>query len=112
MAVIEDAIKVYKNEVVFYDKSEKGNEKHYRLTPDKIVHVYFDYAERKVFFGLKTELVERIAFTINDPDIPKELEVYEHREPNFHRFRGGLRTFIDENKIPLDIIDINGNPQA
>ncbi len=108
---VEDAIIVHKNEVVFCDKSEKDREKHYRLNSDNITKIVFDYQVRKLFFGLKKELVERIVFYINDPDIPEILEVWEHKEPNFRRFRGGLRTFVDDNRIALEIFDADGNPQ-
>ncbi len=101
---VEDAILVHKNEVVFCDKkTDKSRHKHYRLTPQNIVKVVYDYAYYKRFFGLKKELEERIVFVINDPDIPSELVVCEHDEENFRRFRGGLRTFIDDNKVALEI---------
>lgn len=108
----EDAIIVHKNEVVFCDKSDKSRFKHYRLTPANIVKIKFDYSIYKTFFGLKKELEERIVFYVNDADIPEELIVCEHEEPNFRRFRGGLRTFVDDNKVALEILDVNGNPQA
>ncbi len=104
--VIEDAIIVHKTEVVFYDKDE---DRHYRLNAKNIVKVVYDYAIYKTFFGLKKELEERIVFTINDPDIPEELIVCEHNEPNFRRFRGGLRTFAEENKVAIEIKDVEGN---
>ena len=106
--VVEDAIKVHKTEVVFYDRFE---DRHYRLNSKNIKKVIYDYALRKLFFGLKTEIVERIVFYVEDPDIPEELIVYEHEEPNFRRFRGGLRTFIDDNKIAIEIKDVEGNIQ-
>ncbi len=106
MAVIEDAIMVHKTEVVFYDKAEN---RHYRLTPANIEKVVFDYAIYKTFFGLKKELEERIIFYIKDEDIPSELIVCEHNEPNFRRFRGGLRTFVDDNKVCIEIKDAEGN---
>ena len=106
MAVIEDAITVHKTEVVFYDKYE---ERHYRLNAKNIVKIVYDYVIYKSFFGLKKEVVERILFTINDPDVPAELYVCEHEDPNFRRFRGGLRTYAEENKIAIEIKDIEGN---
>ena len=109
--VVEDAIIVHKNEVVFCDKSEKSRFKHYRLTSENIEKIVFDYAIYKTFFGLKKELEERIVFYVNDPDIPSELIVCEHLEENFRRFRGGLRTFVDDNRIKLEIKDVNGNLQ-
>lgn len=108
---VEDAIIVHKNEVVFCDKSDKNHHRHYRLTPEKIEKIVFDYNLRKTFFGLKKELEERIIFYINDPDIPSELIVCEHEEENFRRYRGGLRTFIDDNKVALEIKDVEGNVQ-
>lgn len=108
---MEDAIIVHKNEVVFCDKSDKSRFKHYRLTPENIEKIVFDYAIYKTFFGLKKELEERIVFYVNDPDIPSELIVCEHAEDNFRRFRGGLRTFVDDNKIKLEIKDAEGKIQ-
>ncbi|MBO5041250.1 MAG: hypothetical protein J6D09_09175 [Clostridia bacterium] len=104
--VVEDALIVHKTEVVFYDKFE---ERHYRLNANNIKKVIYDYAILKTFFGLKKELVERIVFTVDDPDIPEELVVYEFEEPNFRRFRGGLRTFLEDNKIAVEIKDVEGN---
>ena len=84
---VEDAIIVHKNEIVFCDKkTDKNRFRHYRLTPENITKIVFDYAYRKKFFGLKKELV-----------------VWEHEEENFCRFRGGLRSFVDDNKVPLEI---------
>ncbi len=101
---VEDAIIVHKNEIVYCDKkTDKNRFKHYRLTPVNITKIVFDYAIQKKFFGLKKELVERIVFYVNDPDIPEELIVCEHEEENFRRFRGGLRTFVDDNKVALEI---------
>lgn len=107
----EDAIIVHKNEVVFCDKSDKSRHKHYRLTPDNIEKIVFDYAIFKSFFGLKKQLEERIIFYVNDPDIPSELIVCEHNEPNFRRYRGGLRSFVDDNKVKLEILDVEGKLQ-
>ena len=105
---VEDAITVHKTEIVFFDKAE---ERHYRLNIENITKIVFDYQVRKLFFGLKKELVERIVFYIHDPDIPEVLEVWEHEEANFRRFRGGLRTFVDDNKVALEIFDAEGNLQ-
>lgn len=112
MAVAEDALIVHKNEVVYCDKkTDKKYHKHYRLTPENIAKVVFDYAVYKSFFGLKKELEERIVFYTKDPEIPEEIIICEHDEPNFRRFRGGLRTFVDANKVPLEIKDVEGKLQ-
>ena len=108
---VEDAIIVHKNEVVYCDKTDKERYCHYRLTPENITKIVFDYAIYKRFFGLKKELEERIIFYVNDPDIPEELIICEHKEENFRRFRGGLRTFIDDNKVKLEIYDVEGKLQ-
>ena len=105
---IEDAINVHKTEVVFYDKV---NECHYRLNSSNMKKVIFDYVLIKKLFGLKKEYAERIIINTSDPDIPEDLIVCEIHESNFHRFRGGFRTFVDENRIPLEIYDINGQLQ-
>ncbi len=95
---------VHKNEIVFCDKkTDKTRFKHYRLNPENIEKIIFDYHERKRFLGLKKELEERIIFLTNDPDIPHELVVCEHEEENFRRFRGGIRSFVDDNKVELEI---------
>lgn len=113
MAVVEDALIVHKNEVVYCDKvTDKKNHKHYRLTPENIAKVVFDYSIYKSFFGLKKELEERIVFYTKEGfDLPEEIIVCEHNEPNFRRFRGGLRTFVDANKVPLEIKDVEGKLQ-
>ncbi len=101
---VEDAIVVHKNEIVFCDKkTDKTRFKHYRLTPENITKIVFDYKYYKRFFGLKKELEERIIFQINDPDIPSELIICEHEEENFRRFRGGIRSFVDDNKVAIEI---------
>ncbi len=105
---VEDAITVHKTEIVFFDKYE---DRHYRLNTDNITKIVFDYAIFKRFFGLKKELEERVIFYVNDPDIPEELVVCEHEEANFRRFRGGLRAYVDANKVPLEIYDVDGNLQ-
>ena len=107
----EDAIMVHKNEIVFCDKSDKNRVKHYRLNAGNLEKIVFDYATYKRLFGLKKELEERIVFHVNDPDIPAELIVSEHEEPNFRRFRGGLRTFVDDNKIKLELKNADGEVQ-
>ena len=104
--VVEDAITVHKTEVVFYDRFD---DRHYRLNAKNIKKVIYDYALFKTFFGLKKEIEEIIIFHIEDPDIPAELLVCEHEEPNFRRFRGGLRTFVEDNKIAIEIKDVEGN---
>ena len=110
---LEDAIQVHKTEVVFCDNvTDKSRPKHYRLNKENIKLVKFDYVEIKKFFGLKKELIERIVFQVNGEDIPEELIVTENDDPNFRRFRGGLRTFVDENKIPLEIYTADGSLQT
>lgn len=104
----EDAINVHKTEVVFYDTV---NECHYRLNSSNMTKVVFDYVVVKSLFGLKKELAERIVIFTNDPDIPSELILCEIDEPNFHRYRGGFRTFLDDNRVNLEIYDVNGNIQ-
>ena len=109
---VEDAIQVHKNEVVFCDKkTDKTRSKHYRLTPENIEKIVFDYAIYKSLFGLKKALEERIIFYVNDPDIPAELIVCEHEEENFRRFRGGIRSFVDDNKVKLEIYNAEGKLQ-
>ena len=42
---VEDAIIVHKNEIVFCDKkTDKNRFRHYRLTPENITKIVFDYA--------------------------------------------------------------------
>ncbi len=109
---LEDAIIVHKTEVVFCDNiTDKSRPKHYRLNVENIEKIVFDYVEIKKFFGLKKELIERIVFHVKDEDIPETLSVTELEDPNFRRFRGGLRTFVDENKINLEIFDAEGKRQ-
>ena len=108
----EDAIQVHKTEIVFCDKiTDKSRPKHYRLNVENLEKVVFDYAEHKYFLGLRKEIEERIVFFTKDPDIPGQLIVCEHQEENFRRFRGGVHTFTDENKIKLEIYDIEGKLQ-
>ncbi len=110
--VEEDAIIVHKNEIVFCDKTtDKSRPKHYRLNPGNIVKIVYDYTVYKTFFGLKKELEERVVFFVNDPEIPEQLIALEHNEPNFRRYRGGIRSFVDDNKVPLEIYDSEGKLQ-
>lgn len=99
-ANIEDALMIHKNEIIFYD--QKANT-HYRLTLDNLKKITFDHVEVKRFFGLKKEILEVIRFTVEDEDIPETLELREDEDPSFHRFLGGLRSFVDDNKVDLEI---------
>lgn len=109
---VEDAIIVHKNEIVFCDKkTDKSRPKHYRLNAGNIVKIVYDYTIFKSFFGLKKELEERVIFYVNDPEIPEQLIALEHDEPNFRRYRGGIRTFVDDNKVKLEIYDSEGKLQ-
>ena len=112
-AGVEDAVMVHKTEIVFCDKTtDKSRFKHYRLNAGNIEKIIFDYVERKTFFGLRKELEERVIFKVKDEDIPEELVVLEHNEPNFRRYRGGIRSFVDDNKVALEIYDAEGNRQS
>lgn len=109
----EDAIQVHKTEVVFCDNvTDKSRPKHYRLNKENIVGIKFDYFVHKSLFGLKKELIERIVFNVKDEDIPEELIVTELDDPNFRRFRGGLRSFVDDNSIPIEIYNADGTLQS
>ena len=66
----------------------------------------------QTFFGLRKELEERVVFKVKDDDIPEELIVLEHNEPNFRRYRGGIRSFVDDNKVALEIYDAEGKRQS
>ena len=96
----EDTLMIHKNEIVFYDQVE---DKHYRLNPDNIVKITFDYAELKKFFGLRKEIVEFIKFDIKDDYIPEVLILREDYEPNFRRFLGGLRSWAEDNKLEIEV---------
>ncbi|MBP5256178.1 MAG: hypothetical protein IJU75_04110 [Clostridia bacterium] len=112
-AGVEDAVMVHKTEIVFCDKTtDKSRFKHYRLNAGNIEKIIFDYVERKTFFGLRKELEERVIFKVKDEDIPEELVVLEHNEPNFRRYRGGIRSFVDDNKVALEIYDAEGKRQS
>ena len=97
---MEDAIMVHKNELVYYDRKGTVN-KHMRYNAENIKGILFEYRELKRWFGLRKELVEVIVITVDDRDTP--IEIWEHKEENFRRYMGRLRTFVDENKVPLEI---------
>ena len=100
-ANIEDTLMIHKNEMVYYDTAEN---KHYRLNSGNIVKITFDYMEVKKFFGLKKVVMEFIKFDVKDDEIPtSEIIIREDEEPSFHRYLGGIRSFVDDNKIDLEI---------
>lgn len=97
---MEDTLVVHKNEIIYFDAEYKC---HYRLNAGNIKKITYDHMILKKFFGLKKELVEFIKFDIEDEDIPAELYVYEHKDPHFRRYMGSVRSFVDDNKVPLEI---------
>lgn len=96
----EDTLMIHKNEIVFYDQIEN---RHYRLNPDNIVKITFDYVEMKKFFGLKKDIIEFIKFDINDKEIPEVLILREDYEPSFRRYLGGLRSWAEDNKLEVEV---------
>lgn len=97
---MEEILSVHKNEIIYYDEE---NKRHYRLNPSNIKKITYDHTTIKKFFGLKKELIEIIVFDIEDEDIPEQLIVYEHLAPGFHRYMGSIRSFVDDNKVNLEI---------
>jgi hypothetical protein len=97
---MEETLVVHKNEIIFFDEE---NNCHYRLNPGNIKKITYDHMTLKKFFGLKKELIEIIVFDIEDEDIPEQLIVYEHLAPGFRRYLGSLRSFVDDNKVDLEI---------
>ncbi len=99
---MEEILAVHKNEIVFFDEE---NNCHYRLNVENIKKITFDHTVIKKFFGLKKELIEIIVFDIVDPEgeIPEQLIVYEHLAPGFRRYMGSIRSFVDDNKVDLEI---------
>lgn len=99
---MEESLVVHKNEIIYYDKENKC---HYRLNVGNIKKITYDHMTRKRFFGLKKELIEIIVFDIEDADqeIPEQLVLYEDEEPGFRRYMGSIRSFVDDNKCPLEI---------
>ena len=97
---MEEILVVHKNEIIYYDEE---NGCHYRLNPSNIKKITYDHTILKRFFGLKKDLIEIIVFDIEDEDIPEQLIVYEHLAPSFRRYMGSVRTFVDDNKVPIEI---------
>ena len=110
----EDAIRITKEEIIFCDKSDKNNICHYRIKTGLIRSIVFDYLNNKRFFGLFTEIEEAIIIYIkqNDQGIPEKLVVREHNEPRFRYYKGTLRSYIDDNKIPLEIVELEAETLA
>lgn len=97
---MEEILVIHKNEIIFYDEVNKC---HYRLNANNIKKITYDHKTVKKLFGLKKVLVEFIKFDVEDEDIPAELYVNEDEAPNFRRYMGGVRSFVDDNKVPLEI---------
>jgi hypothetical protein len=104
---MEEILAIHKNEIVFYDEE---NNCHYRMSAHNIKKITFDHTILKRFFGLKKELIEIIIFDIEDEndEIPEQLIVYEHLAPGFRRYLGALRTFVEDNKVDLEIKRLDG----
>lgn len=97
---MEEILVVHKNEIIYYDEE---NQCHYRLNPSNIKKITYDHTTIKKFFGLKKELIEIIVFDIEDEEIPEQLIVYEHLASGFRRYMGSIRSFVDDNKVNLEI---------
>ena len=97
---MEEILVVHKNEIIYYDEE---NNCHYRLNPTNIKKITYDHTVLKRFFGLKKELIEIIVFDIEDEEIPEQLIVYEHLAPGFRRYMGSIRSFVDDNKVDLEL---------
>ena len=112
----EDAIRITKEEIIFCNKADKNNICHYRIKTEMISQIVFDYLYYEHLFGLIKEIEEAIIIYVkpNDEDIPEKLVVREHNEPRFRNYKGSLRSYIDDNKIPLEIVELNQDtiPQA
>ena len=110
----EDAIRITKEEIIFCDKSNKSNIVHYRIKTVLIRSIVFDYLHYERFFGLVKEIEEAIIIYIkqNDQGIPEKLIVREHNEPRFRYYKGTLRSYIDDNKIPLEIVELESETLA
>jgi len=101
---MEETLAIHKNEIIFYDTSDRDAPRHYRLNPTNIKGFVFDNEEIKKFFGLKKMMVRTINILVEDEDIPYEvITLYEHTEPKFRLYFGGLRSFSEDNHIPLEI---------
>ena len=97
---MEEILVVHKNEIIY---SDEDNNCHYRLNPSNIKKITYDHTILKKFFGLKKELIEIIVFDIEDEEIPEQLIIYEHLAPGFRRYMGSVRSFVDDNKVELEI---------
>lgn len=108
VAAKEDAIRITKEEIIFCDKANKNNICHYRIKTEMISQIVFDYLYYEHMFGFIKEIEEAIIIYVkpNDEDIPEKLIVREHTEPRFRNYKGTLRSYIDENKIPLEIVEL------
>ena len=104
----EDAVRITKEEIIFCDKSDRKNTVHYRIKTGLIRNIVFDYLHHEKFFGLINEIEEAIIFYLkeNDQGIPEKLIIREHNEPRFRYYKGTLRSFIDDNKLPLEIVEL------
>ena len=97
---MEEILVVHKNEIIYYDEE---NNCHYRLNANNIKKITYDHTILKKFFGLKKELIEIIVFDVEDEEIPEQLIIYEHLAPGFRRYMGSVRSFVDDNKVELEI---------
>ena len=105
---MEDTLSIHKNDVVY---NENKTHNLYRLDNTNIKKITYDYREVKKFFGLKKELIEIIVIETDQEatELTAPIEIRSDVDPEFRHYMGRLRTFAEDNKIPMEIRRFDGD---
>ena len=103
----ESTLNIHQNDIVCNDSKTR---RMYRLDSSNIKKITYDYREIKRFFGLKKSLSSY--HHRNRPEateLTAPIEIREDKDPEFRKYMGRLRTFAEDNKIPMEIKRLDGD---
>ncbi|MGI6202629.1 MAG: hypothetical protein ACOYID_04405 [Eubacteriales bacterium] len=105
---MESTLNIHQNDIVYNDSKTR---RMYRLDSSNIKKITYDYREIKRFFGLKKELIEVIIIETDQEatELTAPIEIREDKDPEFRKYMGRLRTFAEDNKIPMEIKRLDGD---
>ena len=105
---MEGTLNIHKNDIVYTDPKTRNL---YRLDNTNIKGITYDYREVKKFFGLKKELIEVIIIVTDQEatELDAPIEIRSDIDPEFRRYMAKVRTFCEDNKVPLEIRRFDGD---
>lgn len=105
---MESTLNIHQNDIVYTEPKTRNL---YRLDSSNIKKITYDYVEVKKFFGLKKELLEIIIIETDQEatELDAPIQIREDKDPDFRKYMGKLRSFAEDNKIPMEIKRIDGD---